>query len=169
MKRLLLKPNPLGCSVITQGTDFAHPVEIRRGAVRISAEETALFEAIEGKRGFPRVKPPYPTTHGVFFSPTAINNVETLCATPAIVLHGADWYRQWGEGKYRNQVVSMSGSGHRGVYEIPRHYTAQLLDDPWRRAGDLRDPGGAAELLTPDETMRLTKDCARLQYIVIGR
>ncbi|MGV2436773.1 MAG UNVERIFIED_CONTAM: hypothetical protein LVT10_19315 [Anaerolineae bacterium] len=59
-------------------------------------EETALFEAIEGKRGFPRIKPPYPTTNGLFDKPTVVNNVETLCNVPSIVLHGADAYKHHG-------------------------------------------------------------------------
>ena len=68
------------------GSTFTFDIEIRRGAgAYICGEETALFEAIEGKRGFPRLKPPFPTTNGLFGKPTAINNVETLAAVPDIV------------------------------------------------------------------------------------
>jgi NADH-quinone oxidoreductase subunit F len=115
------------------GTDFACHVEIRRGAgAYICGEETALFEAIEGKRGFPRIKPPYPTTHGLFGKPTAINNVETLCAAPGIVANGATWWRQWGTHESPGtKLVSVSGSVNRpGVYEIPFGITLRdLLDD----------------------------------------
>jgi NADH:ubiquinone oxidoreductase subunit F (NADH-binding) len=103
------------------GTDFSFHVEIRRGGgAYICGEETALFEAIEGKRGLPRIKPPYPTTHGVFASPTSINNVETLSAVPGIVLNGSSWYRQWGTPKSTGtKLVSISGHVNRpGVYEI---------------------------------------------------
>jgi len=104
------------------GTDFSCAVEVRRGGgAYICGEETALFEAIEGKRGFPRIKPPYPTTHGLFNRPTSVNNVETLCAVPAIISNGAGWFRQWGTEKSTGtKLVSVSGHVRRpGVYEIP--------------------------------------------------
>jgi NADH-quinone oxidoreductase subunit F len=75
-------------------------VEIRVGAgAYICGEETALFESIEGKRGFPRIKPPFPTTVGLFGKPTVINNVETLCNVPLIMDWGADAYRRIGTEK----------------------------------------------------------------------
>lgn len=141
------------------GTDFACHVEIRRGAgAYICGEETALFEAIEGKRGFPRIKPPYPTTHGLFNAPTAINNVETLCAAPGIVLHGAAWWRQWGtERSPGTKLVSVSGHVQRpGVYEIPFGITLHELLESW--CGDIDGElqavlmgGAAGTFLTPDE------------------
>ena len=71
------------------GSDFHFDLELRRGAgAYICGEETALFESIEGKRGFPRVKPPFPTTHGLFGQPTVINNVETLANVPLILQDG---------------------------------------------------------------------------------
>ncbi len=103
------------------GSDFSFQIEIRRGGgAYICGEETALFEAIEGKRGFPRIKPPFPTTHGLFGKPTAVNNVETLCAVPGIVQHGAAWFKQWGTEKSSGtKLVSVSGHVRRpGVYEI---------------------------------------------------
>ena len=103
------------------GGDFALDIEIRRGAgAYICGEETALFEAIEGKRGFPRMKPPYPTTFGLFGMPTAVNNVETLCAVPSIVAKGAAWFKAIGtEGSAGPKLVSVSGHvGRPGVYEI---------------------------------------------------
>ena len=96
-------------------------IEIRRGAgAYICGEETALFEAIEGKRGFPRMKPPYPTTYGLFGKPTAVNNVETLCAVPSIIRRGADWFRGIGtDGSAGPKLVSVSGHvALPGVYEI---------------------------------------------------
>lgn len=96
-------------------------IEIRRGAgAYVCGEETALFEAIEGKRAFPRIKPPYPASHGLFQKPTVVNNVETLCAVPGIIQHGADWFKQYGtEGSTGTKLVSVSGHINRpGVYEI---------------------------------------------------
>ena len=88
----------LGRDILGSGFDF--DAELRMGAgAYICGEETALFESIEGKRGFPRVKPPFPTTHGLFGRPTAINNVETLCNVPLILTQGAAAYRQIGTEK----------------------------------------------------------------------
>ena len=111
--------NLLGDHII--GTDFSLHIEIRRGAgAYICGEETALFEAIEGKRGFPRIKPPYPTESGLFGKPTTVNNVETLCAVPDIIVNGADWFRSYGTDQSAGtKLVSVSGHVQRpGVYEI---------------------------------------------------
>jgi len=90
--------NLLGTDI--HGSGFSFDIEIRVGAgAYICGEETALFESIEGKRGFPRVKPPFPTTHGLFGKPTAINNVETLCNVPLIISQGAVEYRKIGTEK----------------------------------------------------------------------
>jgi NADH-quinone oxidoreductase subunit F len=140
-------------------TDFNCHIEIRRGAgAYICGEETALFEAIEGKRGFPRIKPPYPTTHGLFNCPTAVNNVETLCVVPAIIWHGADWYRQWGTEKSTGtKLVAVSGHVNRpGVYEIPFGVTLRevLFDFCGGVQGTLQavlSGGAAGTFLTPDE------------------
>ena len=104
------------------GTDFSFDIEIRRGAgAYICGEETALFEAIEGKRGFPRVKPPFPTTHGLFMKPTAINNVETLATAPDIILNGGEWFTQWGTEKSSGvKLFCVSGHvGKPGIVEAP--------------------------------------------------
>jgi NADH-quinone oxidoreductase subunit F len=147
------------------GTEFSCFVEIRRGGgAYICGEETALFEAIEGKRGFPRVKPPFPTTHGVFGRPTSINNVETLASVPGIILNGVDWYRQWGTEKSTGtKLVSVSGHVRRpGVYEIPFGITLRdLLDRHCQGVqGTLKAVlmgGAAGTFLKPDEIdVRLT-------------
>ncbi len=79
------------------GSDFSFDIHIHTGAgAYICGEETALLESIEGKRGEPRSRPPYPTTNGLWNKPTLINNVETLANVPAILRHGADWYRSFG-------------------------------------------------------------------------
>lgn len=112
------------------GSDFDFDVELRRGAgAYICGEETALFEAIEGKRGFPRVKPPYPTTHGLFGKPTVINNVETLCNLPYILEHGAPAYRKLGtERSPGTKLFCVTGDVERpGVYEVPFGITLRYL------------------------------------------
>jgi NADH-quinone oxidoreductase subunit F len=105
-------------------------IEIRLGAgAYICGEETALFESIEGKRGFPRVKPPFPTTFGVFGKPTDINNVETLCNVPLIISMGAAEYRKIGTEKSPGpKLFCVSGDvTEPGVYEIPFGVTLREL------------------------------------------
>jgi len=114
------------------GSGFSFEIEIRVGAgAYICGEETALFEAIEGKRGFPRVKPPFPTTHGLFGKPTAVNNVETLAASVDIVRHGSEWFRQWGtEQSAGTKLFCVSGHVARpGLVEVPFGTTVRALLD----------------------------------------
>ena len=147
----------LGAGIM--GSDFDLDIEIRRGAgAYICGEETALFEAIEGKRGFPRMKPPYPTTFGLFGAPTAVNNVETLCAIPGIVSQGADWFKSFGTAESAGtKLVSVSGHVRRpGVYEIQPGITLRsFLDETCQGViGDLRTVlmgGAAGTFLLPDE------------------
>lgn len=119
---------------------FSLDLEIRRGAgAYICGEETAQFESIEGKRGFPRVKPPFPTTHGLFGKPTVINNVETFSNIPAIIGMGAQEYRKIGtEGSPGPKLFCLSGDVVRpGLYEVPFGITFRhLLED---LAGGMRD------------------------------
>jgi NADH-quinone oxidoreductase subunit F len=121
----------IGANILNSGFDFE--VELRLGAgAYICGEETALFESIEGKRGFPRIKPPFPTTHGLFGKPTAINNVETLCNLPFIVERGAAEYRRYGtQNSPGPKLFCVSGDVLRpGVYEVPFGVTLRhLLED----------------------------------------
>ncbi len=113
-----------------QGSGFSFDVELRSGAgAYICGEETALFESIEGKRGFPRVKPPFPTTHGLFMKPTSINNVETLCNAPLILEMGVEEYRKLGTEKSPGpKLFCVSGDVARpGVYEVPFGVTIRHL------------------------------------------
>jgi NADH-quinone oxidoreductase subunit F len=105
-------------------------IEIRVGAgAYICGEETALFESIEGRRGFPRVKPPFPTTNGLFDRPTVINNVETLCNVPLIIKSGAQGYRRIGTEKSPGtKLFCVSGDVAKpGVYEVPFGVTLRQL------------------------------------------
>jgi NADH:ubiquinone oxidoreductase subunit F (NADH-binding) len=82
------------------GSSFAFDIEVKKGAgAYVCGDETALIESIEGKRGYPRIKPPYPGSVGLWGRPTVVNNVETLANVPPIVLRGADWYRSFGTEK----------------------------------------------------------------------
>ncbi len=114
-------------------------IEIRVGAgAYICGEETALFESIEGKRGFPRIKPPFPTTHGVFGKPTVINNVETLCNVPLILDKGSKEYRKLGTEKSPGpKLFCISGDVKKpGLYEVPFGMTLREL---MKMAGGVAD------------------------------
>ena len=121
----------LGHNILDSGFDFT--IELRRGAgAYICGEETALFESIEGRRGFPRVKPPFPTTHGLFGRPTIINNVETLCNVPMIINEGADAFRKYGtETSPGPKLFCLSGDvAQPGLYEVPFGVTLRhVLED----------------------------------------
>ena len=149
----------LGANIL--GSRFNFDVELRQGAgAYICGEETALFESIEGKRGFPRIKPPFPTTHGLFGNPTAINNVETLCNVPYILEHGPSAYRQIGTEKSPGpKLFCVSGDVSRpGLYEMPFGITIRRL--VYDLAGGVRDGralqtilfgGAAGAFATPDQ------------------
>jgi NADH-quinone oxidoreductase subunit F len=119
---------------------FSFDIEMRLGAgAYICGEETALFEAIEGKRGFPRIKPPFPTTNGLFQQPTAINNVETLAAAMAVIHMGVDAWLQLGTAESPGtKWFCLSGHLVRpGIYEVPFGLT---IRDLIKMAGGV--PGG---------------------------
>ena len=132
------------------GSGHAFDIEVRRGAgAYICGEETALFNSIEGFRGEPRNKPPFPTTHGLFNQPTAINNPETLLNVMPIVLEGAAAYRSIGtEGSPGTRLFCLSGAvGVPGTYELPFGTTlGELLDTAGGVQGELQAVllGGAA-------------------------
>lgn len=100
--------------------DFSIRIQIGAGAY-VCGEETALIESLEGKRGEPRYRPPFPTTHGYLGYPTIVNNVETFCTVPRILQKGASWYRSFGTEKSPGtRLFSVSGDcKNSGVYEIP--------------------------------------------------
>ncbi|SNR74819.1 complex I 51 kDa subunit family protein [Desulfurobacterium atlanticum] len=104
------------------GTDFSFDMVIERGAgAYICGEETALLEMIEGKRGEPRKKPPFPPQKGLYGKPTVVNNVETLANLPFIINEGADRFLEFGvEGSHGTKLFSLSGDiNWRGLIEIP--------------------------------------------------
>ncbi len=104
------------------GADYALDIVLHRGAgAYICGEETALLNSLEGLRGQPRLRPPFPAVEGLYASPTVINNVETLMNVPDIVLRGADWFRAQGTEKSPGtKMFTISGKVERpGNYEVP--------------------------------------------------
>jgi len=112
--------NFLGKNIL--GTNFSFNIEVREGAgAYICGDETALMESIEGKRGEPRLKPPYPPTSGLWNKPTVINNVETLANIPSIILRGAGWYNKIGLAESTGtKVLTLLGDIEKqGAVEVP--------------------------------------------------
>ena len=112
------------------GTGFKFDVDIRLGAgAFVCGEETALLESIEGKRGQPRVKPPYPASKGLFGKPTVINNVETLANITRIILNGAEWYSNIGTEKSKGTKVFALGGNvmNVGLVEVPMGTTLREI------------------------------------------
>ena len=140
------------------GSGFSFEIEIRSGAgAYVCGEETALFESIEGKRGFPRLKPPYPVTYGLFGKPTDINNIETLSAAAWIMAYGADYFKMMGTEKSSGtKIFCISGDVARpGVYEYPLGITlSELIEHAGGVTGELRGAligGAAGTFASPDE------------------
>jgi NADH-quinone oxidoreductase subunit F len=143
------------------GTGFDLDVWVHRGAgAYICGEETGLIESLEGKRAYPRIKPPFPAVHGLFGSPTIVNNVETLACVPHIVLRGAEWFRSIGPEKSPGpKLFCVSGHVVRpGVYELPMG--TPLREIIYAHAGGIPNgralkaviPGGASmPVFTPAE------------------
>lgn len=104
------------------GTDFCFNIDIRLGAgAFVCGEETALIHSIEGKRGTPRPRPPYPTDKGLWGKPSCVNNVETLGNVASIILKGADWFASFGtETSKGTKVFALTGQvEHSGLIEVP--------------------------------------------------
>ncbi|MBR5482616.1 MAG: NAD(P)H-dependent oxidoreductase subunit E [Alphaproteobacteria bacterium] len=104
------------------GTDFSFNIDIRLGAgAFVCGEETALINSIEGKRGTPRPRPPYPTDRGLWNKPSCINNVETLANVAPIILKGADWFASFGTATSKGtKVFALTGQvEHSGLIEVP--------------------------------------------------
>ncbi len=157
---------------------FNFKIELRKGAgAYICGEETALFEAIEGKRGFPRIKPPFPTTHGLFNQPTVINNVETLVAVLSAVNMGIDAWQSLGtEKSHGTKLFCLSGNIEKaGLYEVPFGLTIRELIQmaggvPNKKAVKGILIGGAAGVFIGPEKLDvpLTYEDAREHDIPIG-
>jgi NADH-quinone oxidoreductase subunit F len=158
------------------GTEFSFNVEIRRGAgAYICGEETSLFNSIEGYRGEPRQKPPFPTDEGLFGRPTLINNVETLANIPSIVLNGGDAFASIGTDDSKGpKLFCLSGNvATPGVYEVPFGATVRdlidLADGPTTDIGAVLIGGAAGSFISPDDLdMPLTFEATRERGIGLG-
>jgi NADH-quinone oxidoreductase subunit F len=118
----------LGANIL--GSGLACDITVHAGAgAYICGEETALLDSLEGRRGQPRLKPPFPATNGLYDAPTVVNNVGTLASVPYIVLGGADWFRAMGpDGSPGPNMYSLSGRVARpGQYEAPMGTTLREL------------------------------------------
>jgi NADH-quinone oxidoreductase subunit F len=166
----------LGENILGRGLSF--DVEIRRGGgAYICGEETAIFESIEGRRGEPRNKPPFPVQAGLFGKPTLVNNVETLANVPLIILEGAEAFTTIGTAQSTGtRLFCLSGHVQRpGVYEAPYGTTVRALMD---MAGGLAKGrslsavllgGAAGTFIKPDEIdLKLTHEDARAANATIG-
>ena len=155
----------LGTNILGSGIDFQLHASHGYGAY-ICGEETALLESLEGKKGQPRYKPPFPASYGLYGKPTTINNTETFCAVPAIITNGADWFLSMGKpNNGGTKIFSVSGHVNRpGNYEVRLGTPfAKLLE----MAGGMRGgkklkgviPGGSSmPVLTADVMMGLDMD-----------
>jgi NADH-quinone oxidoreductase subunit F len=120
----------IGDNILGSGFDLRVTVHSGAGAY-ICGEETALLDSLEGYRGQPRLKPPFPATHGLYASPTVVNNVETITNIPWIINNGVEWFRQFGTEKSPGfKVFAVSGHVARpGIYEAPLGITMRELLD----------------------------------------
>ncbi len=166
------KAGLIGENINGSGIDFQIYTFYGAGAY-ICGEETALIESIEGKRGQPRIKPPFPTSHGLYGSPTLVNNTETLASVPVILAKGSEWYTGLGINKNKGcKIFSISGHVNKpGNYEVPLgiHF-AELL----ALAGGMRGnkklkaviPGGVSTPILPaDIIMNLAMDYGSLRQV----
>ena len=120
--------NFLGKNIM--GSDFSFELHIKEGAgAFVCGEETALIASIEGERGMPRPKPPFPANKGLFGRPTLINNVETLANVPVIMLNGADWFAQMGtETSKGTKTFALTGEvNNTGLIEVPMGTTLREI------------------------------------------
>jgi NADH-quinone oxidoreductase subunit F len=154
----------LGKDILGSGFDLDLVVHSGAGAY-ICGEETALLDSLEGYRGQPRLKPPFPATAGLYASPTVVNNVGTLASVPAIIIGGADWWKRMGpERSPGTSIFSLSGRINRpGQYEAPMGSTLRELLE---LAGGMRDghelkfwtPGGSSTPLLTAEHLDVPLD-----------
>lgn len=147
----------LGKNIMGSGFDLEVVLHAGAGAY-ICGEETALLDSLEGRRGQPRLKPPFPAVAGLYASPSCVNNVETIANIPYLINNGVDWFRSFGTEKSPGfKLFAVSGHVNRpGIYEAPLGITMRELLE---HAGGVRNghkvkfwlPGGSSvPMLTPD-------------------
>jgi len=147
----------LGKNILGSGFDLEVVLHAGAGAY-ICGEETALLDSLEGRRGQPRLKPPFPAVSGLYASPSCVNNVETIANIPYVINNGVEWFRSFGTEKSPGfKLFAVSGHVNRpGIYEAPLGITMRELLE---HAGGVRNghsvkfwlPGGSSvPMLTPD-------------------
>jgi NADP-reducing hydrogenase subunit HndC len=162
--------NLLGDNIL--GTDFSFHIHVHAGAgAYVCGEETALLESLEGKRGMPRIRPPYPTVRGFRDKPTVVNNVETLANVPPIILNGADWFRAIGtERSPGTKVYTMLGDVNiTGLVEAPMGTTLREIIEIY--GGGMKDgkafkaaqTGGSSGTIIPAEFLDVPMDFASMR------
>jgi NADH-quinone oxidoreductase subunit F len=157
------------------GSEFSTDIYIHRGAgAYICGEESALMNSVEGKRGYPRVKPPFPAAYGLWGNPTTINNIETLSNIPEIIKNGHEWFLKIGEPKHPGTLL-FGVSGHvnkPGVYELETGIPLMTIINDY--CGGMIDgkeikmviPGGSSmPPLTKEEALTIKMDDASLKAI----
>lgn len=157
------------------GSDFSTDMYVHKGAgAYICGEESALMNSLEGKRGYPRVKPPFPAAVGVWGQPTTINNIETLACVPEIIKNGGEWFASIGDPRHPGTLL-FGVSGHvnkPGVYELPTGIPLMELINDY--AGGVKGgkqikmviPGGSSmPPLTREECMNIKMDNESLKEI----
>ncbi|HKJ30553.1 MAG TPA: NADH-quinone oxidoreductase subunit NuoF [Balneolales bacterium] len=165
------KKGYLGKNILGSGIDIDMYLHSGAGAY-ICGEESSLMESLEGKRGYPRIKPPFPAQKGIWGRPTTINNIETLSNVPYIIKNGADWYSSIGAEKHPGPVLyGISGHVNRpGVYEYPTGMPVMTLIN--EVAGGVSNgkkvkaivPGGSSTpILRADQLEGLTMDAESLR------
>ncbi len=160
----------LGDNIFESGFSFHIHVHAGAGAY-VCGEETALLESLEGKRGIPRIRPPYPPVRGYHGKPTVVNNVETLANVPAIVRNGAAWYRSLGTVKSPGtKVYTMLGDVNiTGLIEVPMGITLREVIEVYGggmkdgRAFKCAQTGGAAGSIIPPALLDVPMDYATMQ------
>jgi NADH-quinone oxidoreductase subunit F len=159
------------------GTDYSLKIYTHLGAgAYICGEETAMLESLEGKRGQPRVRPPFPPSYGLYGKPTVVNNVETLTNVPLIIANGADWYKKMGTADSAGvKIFSLSGRVRKpGNYELPFGTTFRELI--YTHGGGVQDshkvkaimPAGASSsliLVDDDKILDTPMDYASVRTI----
>jgi NADH-quinone oxidoreductase subunit F len=164
----------LGANVGGSGYAFELHTHLGAGAY-ICGEETALLSSLEGFRGQPRLKPPFPAVEGLYACPTVVNNTETLMNVPHILKNGAPWYRQWGTEKSAGtKILSVSGPVKRpGNYEIPLGLPLRTLIESPEYCGGMRDglkvkgviPGGSSVPVMPASQLDTALDYESLNAV----
>ncbi len=138
----------LGANVLGSGKKLK--VVVHRGAGAYECgEETAQLTSLEGYRGHPRLKPPFPAVAGLYGKPTIVNNVETISNVPHVLKNGADWYKQWGTPNSTGfRIYCLSGQVQKpGLYELPHGVTLRELIYDW--AGGLTEEAGGLKAIVP--------------------